>query len=228
VLLALRHRARTGQGCQVESIMVETSLAVAAEQVAEHSTTGELLVGDGNRSLRAEPQGLYVCSDPAPDGGPRWLAVSVRDDAQWNALAHAIGREDLAGRSFDQRRASREEIDAALGAWAAAHEADDAARRLCDRGVPAARVVGTRRAHELEPLADSDFYETVEHAMRGAVPVAALPLRFGRRERPWFAGAAPMLGEHNREVLTRLAGLDDTALDRLAAAERIGNRPKGL
>jgi crotonobetainyl-CoA:carnitine CoA-transferase CaiB-like acyl-CoA transferase len=227
-LLAVRDRLCTGRGCHIESIMVETSLGVAAEQVAEFSISRELLVGDGNRSRWAAPQGLYACDGEASDGSPPRLAVSVRDAAQWRALARTLGRPEWAGRSFEERGLAADEIDAAIAAWSRARDVDSAAEALCQAGVPAARVVSTRRAHELEPLAKSEFYETVEHPIHGGVPIAALPLRFGRPAKRWFRRAAPTLGEHNREVLSELLGLGDDELERLAAQGRIGTRPKGI
>jgi crotonobetainyl-CoA:carnitine CoA-transferase CaiB-like acyl-CoA transferase len=231
-LLAVRHRIRSGRGCQIESIMVETSLAVAAEQVCEYSATGELLHGDANRGPRAAPQGLYRCEGVGLDGGPLWLAISVRSDAQWQALARAIGREawSRATRfaSLAARRAAHDEIDAAIEAWSRGRAVREAAELLLAAGVPAAEAIGTRRPHELEPLAKSDFFETVEHALHGGLPVAAMPLRFGHRPARWFERAAPMLGEHNAEVLGGLLGLD---AERLAELERegiLGTRPRGL
>ena len=50
------------------------------------------------------PQGVYPCR-----GEERWLAISVRDDADWAAFTRAIGRErPPAGRSLrDERRSVR-------------------------------------------------------------------------------------------------------------------------
>ena len=36
------------------------------------------------------------------------------------------------------------------------------------------------------------------------------------------------MGQHNREILSELLGLDDAEIDRLEEAEVIGTKPKGL
>jgi len=231
-LLATRWRERTGRGSHIESVMVETTLATTAEQVAEHSASGLLLRGEGNRSPRAAPQGLYPCRSESSAVDPPWLALSLTDDAQWPALARCVDREDwskdprfatLAG-----RRAAHDEIDAAISAWSTTHPVDEAVASLLRAGVPAALVIGTRRAGELEPLAHSGFLEQVEHPVVGPVPVAGLPLHFEGDTRGCFERPAPTLGEHNEEILRELAGLDHAAIEALERIEIIGKRPKGV
>ena len=62
--------------------------------------------------------------------------------------------------------------------------------------------------------------------MVGTVPLPGLPFRYDSVEQ-WIRFASPCLGEHNREILMDL-GLDDAEIERLTAAEVIGDRPKGL
>jgi crotonobetainyl-CoA:carnitine CoA-transferase CaiB-like acyl-CoA transferase len=53
-----------------------------------------------------------------------------------------------------------------------------------------------------------------------------VPFRFTGVDR-WLQTAAPMLGQHNHEILTAL-GLDDDEIAALEAADVIGTRPLGL
>jgi crotonobetainyl-CoA:carnitine CoA-transferase CaiB-like acyl-CoA transferase len=63
----------------------------------------------------------------------------------------------------------------------------------------------------------------------GTSPIRHRISRFDHRGRQrGLFRPAPTLGEHNREVLTTLCGLTDAELNRLAAQEVIGTRPKGL
>jgi crotonobetainyl-CoA:carnitine CoA-transferase CaiB-like acyl-CoA transferase len=230
-LVALRHRLQGDRGCQVESVMVETALAVSAESVIEHDVSGELLCGEGNRSPRMAPQGLYRCA-PGSAGEPRWVALSASDDARWAALADCIGRAEWACEarfgSRAGRRAAHDEIDAAIEAWTRERTPEEALRALLARGVAAACVVGSRRGEELEPLRGSDFFEPVQHPVAGSIRIPALPLRFGRRPKRWFERPAPTLGEHNEEILVGLLGLSRAELLLLSAAGVIGTKPRGL
>ena len=231
-LLAVRHRVRSERGSHVESVMVETTLGVSAEQVAEYSASGTLLTGEANRSPYAAPQGLYACEGLGLDGGPIWLAISITSEGQWHALARSIGHEawtnDARLATLEGRREAHDEIDAAIAAWSARRPVTEAVEILLRAGVPAAEAIGPRHAQELEPIAESGFVETVEHPVVGRVPVAAIPIRFGRRSNGWFDRAAPTLGEHNHEVLTEVAGVDEARLATLARDGLLGDRPKGL
>ena len=68
------------------------------------------------------------------------------------------------------------------------------------------------------------FYETVDHPVIGTHRVSVLPLRWSGIDR-WIRQRAPMVGEHNREVLGGILGLSDAEIDKLEADQVIGNRP---
>jgi len=232
VLLGLAQRDATGAGCEIESAMVETLLAITAEGVALHDATGVLASGDGNRSPLAAPQGLYPGAGVDAAGLPVWLALSVETDAQWRALAGAIGRGDLAAdpalAALAGRRRAHDAIDEAIAAWSRERTPDEAVAVLAKLGIPCAPVTPYRLGTRLPPIAGSDFVQTVDHALAGPVPIPSLPLRFEGMGGRAFARAAPRLGEHNREILQDLLGLDDAELARLAADAIIGDRPVGL
>jgi crotonobetainyl-CoA:carnitine CoA-transferase CaiB-like acyl-CoA transferase len=98
---------------------------------------------------------------------------------------------------------------------------------LLDAGVPAAPVVGARWGARSPQHDARGFYEEVAHPVAGTHRIAAMPWRFGRQPDRRFARPAPTLGEHTREVLRWLAGVDDAALDVLEATTVIGTRPLG-
>ncbi|MCA9502186.1 MAG: CoA transferase [Myxococcales bacterium] len=232
VLAALAHRDRTGRGCAIESVMVETALGVAAEGILEYDATGVLMRGDGNRSPHLAPQGLYACAGRDELGGVRWLALSVEDEIQWRALAERIGRSawgtDPRFATAAGRRAGGPEIDAAIATWAAAHEPEAAAEALLAVGVPAAVVRPTRSGTSLPPVVASDFVQTARHSIAGDVPTPTHPLRLVHGPPRRLARPAPRLGEHNAEILEGLLGLDDAELARLERERVIGTRPAGL
>ena len=74
-LLALVQRDADGEGRLVESVMVDTVLNIAAEQVIEYSITGTVLARDGNRGPLAAPQGVYPSA-----GEDRWVPIAVTSD----------------------------------------------------------------------------------------------------------------------------------------------------
>jgi len=227
LLVALEERARTGEGRLVEVTMVEGALNAAAEQVIEWTAHGRLLERAGNRSPEAAPQGLYATAGSQP-GAERWLALSIADDAQWRALCGVMGRSDwladpklarLAG-----RRAEHDRLDHGLRAWASAHELDAALARLGAAGVPAGRVVDSRRASRQPQMAARGFFEPCDHPVVGRHGVPTVPFRFDGVER-WIRRPAPTVGQHSRAILRERLGLGEAELDALERARIIGERP---
>ncbi|HET9063162.1 MAG TPA: CoA transferase, partial [Candidatus Binatia bacterium] len=86
---ALAHREITGEGQLIEVAQVEAVAAMTAEQVIHHSLTGELLSRTGNRSDDAIPQGIYRAA-----GDDEWIALTVRDKRDWEALCRVVSRDD--------------------------------------------------------------------------------------------------------------------------------------
>ena len=89
LLAALEHRRRTGEGQLIEVAQIEVAACVAAEPVIEYSMNASAQPREGNR-CRGHVQGVYPTAvDDA------WVALCVRDDADWAHMVEAMGRSDL-------------------------------------------------------------------------------------------------------------------------------------
>ncbi len=217
LLLALEYRDRTGRGMFLECPMVGASLNLAAQQVVEHSAYGRLLERRGNRSATAVPQGIYRTADIDPDGTQdRWVAISVTDDEQWRAFAAVLGIDD-------DLRADEDAVDERITNWCATRASTDIVHTLSGAGVPCEPVV---RAHEhdaLPTVVARGLFERVEHPVTGAADYIGAPFRFSNGPRAHHRTRSPLLGEHNRDVLTRILGLSNADVDQLEADGVIGD-----
>ena len=229
-LVALAEREAKGEGVHVECTMVEGALNAAAEQVLEHSAHGRSLQREGNRAPHAAPQGLYPCAGHEP-GAPRWLALSVASDAQWQALKQVLGRpawaEDERLGTLRGRRQAHDAIDAELRSWFAAREQEACVAELLAAGVPAAPLADPRLASANPQMAARGFYEELDHPVVGRQPMPTLPFRYGSVKR-WIQQPAPLLGQHNREILGGIVGLGDAELDALEGEGVIGTMLEGF
>jgi crotonobetainyl-CoA:carnitine CoA-transferase CaiB-like acyl-CoA transferase len=225
LMLALEHRDRTGEGDLVEVAMADAALNVAAEQVIEHSAYGALLERSGNRGPMAAPQNLYRAA--APEGGrdDSWVAVAVADDGQWSALRRALGEpewtSDPALADAAGRRAAHDRIDAGLQAWCRARPAQEVVEVLWAAGVPAGEVHQPHEQTELPQMESRRFFESVDHPVIGGSRYATLPMTFSHGPHERHRRPAPLLGEHNVELLGGL-GLSSAEIDALAADGVIG------
>ena len=228
-LLALEHRRRTGEGSMVEAAMVDAALNVAAEQVIEYSAYGALLDRDGNRGPAAAPQNLYLSNEIDEFGRPdSWVAIAVESDEQWRGLCDALGRPEWAMSgalsTAHGRRSHHDLIDGHLSAWCAERTRDDIVAALWDNGVPVAKVLQPHRQTEIPQLEHRGFFEPVTHPINPTSPHSTLPFRCSRGPQRVHASPAPLLGEHNREVLREL-GLADEEIQRLEAEGVIASAP---
>ncbi|WP_066898539.1 CaiB/BaiF CoA transferase family protein [Mycolicibacterium houstonense] len=229
LLLALEHRRRTGQGLQVEAAMVDAALNIAAEQIIEYSAYGALLQRDGNRGPAAAPQNIYQSAEIDEFGrDDSWVAIAVGTDAQWGALRSAIGQPDWAMDprldTADGRRAHHDLIDTRLAAWCRSRSGDEIVEILWPAGVPVAKVMQPHRQLELPQLRFRRFFEHVGHPVNNAAPHSTLPVSLANGPRELHRRAAPLLGEHNHELLTEL-GLSDDEITALAEDGVIGTEP---
>jgi len=76
-------------------------------------------------------------------------------------------------------------------------------------------------------MAARGYFERVEHPIAGTHATPTLPWRARGIDR-WIHRPAPLLGQHNAEVLRGWLGCTDAELDALTADNVIGTRPVGL
>lgn len=219
LLAALEHRRRTGEGSYIDIAQVEAGVFFLSPQVAHHHVDGTVAERRGNRDEVMCPHGVFPCAD---DDRERFVAVAVRDDADWRALTKVIERPDLAGRadlaSVEGRRAAEVELEDAVAAWTAGRSAEDAERVLQSAGVPAhlaaasADFVGDRQLGHRGHLVE------LAHPLHGTTTVEGP--RYVLSETPGGPRrAAPTLGQDNETVLRDLLGYD---AQRIAALEEEG------
>jgi len=231
LLLALRRRRQSGEGGLVEVAMVDAALNVTAEQVIEHSAYGALLMREGNRGPCAAPQNLYQAAGPDEHGrDDSWVAVAVASDEQWRALCAALGNPEWSSdpklESSTGRVQEHDRIDAMLQKWCRARSADDIVELLWPAGVPVGKVVQPHHQPDLPQMQFRQFFEELDHPVIGPSRYSTLPMRFSRGPERLHRRHAPLLGEHNTELLGDL-GLSRADIEGLEADGVIGETLSG-
>jgi len=223
---ALLHRERTGEAAIIEIAQLEVGACMTAEQVIAYSLTKDLIGRIGNRSATMAPQGVYPCLNN------EWIAVSIRDDSDWERFVHALGAPDWAASenlsTMKARQEKHDELDQRISEWSANLEADAAVEILLNAGIPAARVLTSVKMYSDPHLQARQFYQEVSHPRAGLRKYAGWPMRFSDGPSQHHRMGAPTLGEHNREILSEELGLDMKQIEELARNNVIGNVPLGL
>jgi len=215
-LAALHHRERTGEGQFVDVSQIDSAVATLGEPLVEYQLSGQVAGPQGNRHRAFHPHGTFAAA-----GEERWLTLAVRDTAEWRALCGVIGRDDWASdaalASAEARRARSQEIDAAIAAWCAGVDRDEAAEVLTRAGVPASPILELEERNAHPQFAGRGL--TLRHASEGFDPcrIYATPWLLDATPAEMTRGA-PRLGEHNDYVFRELLGLDDVEIERLEEA----------
>ena len=222
-IAALRHRDLTGRGIHVDLSQREAASLVVGDSLVEQSITGVTPPRLGNHEPGAQPSECYPCA-----GEDRWIAIVVRNDMEWASLCEAIGRPELAAHpdygTIIARRRNRPAVDEVIASWTCAREPSDALAALQAAGVPSGAVLTPRELFQDPHLRARGFWERVEDPEAGAQEYYGRPWRIsgltvGTR-RP-----APLLGEHNREILGGLLGLSNEDINQLESEGVIGTQP---
>jgi crotonobetainyl-CoA:carnitine CoA-transferase CaiB-like acyl-CoA transferase len=231
LLLALEFRRRSGQGALIEAAMIDAALNIAAEQVIEYSAYGALLQRAGNRGPTAAPQNLYRTADVDEFGRlDSWVAVAVANDEQWAGLCEAMGRPpwamDSALSDAAGRRDQHDLIDQQLSTWCQDRSGEEIVRCLWDAGVPVAKVLQPHRQTEIPQLQFRGFFEGVGHPVNERVAHSTVPIRFSAGPDRFHLQPAPLLGQHNHELLAEI-GVSEAEIAELEAEGVIGRAPGG-
>ncbi len=223
VLAALEQRGRTGEGQQVELAMLDLSVNIAVEQVLEYAAYEQLMTRQGNRGPTAAPQGVYPCV-----GSDTWLALAVTTDYEWQNLCRAMAYPQLAADEElsgpDGRRAAHDRIDREISSWSQGRTIDEALVTLRTAGVPAEPVASPCDIDHDQQMLARGFWEEVDHPVVGRQRYPGWPMRTSGSDERWYRSAAPLLGQHNEEILQNEFGLTEEDLAVLRATNVIGDR----
>jgi crotonobetainyl-CoA:carnitine CoA-transferase CaiB-like acyl-CoA transferase len=214
-LAALDHRRRTGQGCHLDVSQAEAGMQFLAPQIADASVTGRVQGCEGDRDPTMAPHGAF----PARDWD-NWVAIAVRDDAEWRALAALIGGGALDGRfaSLAGRKAHEDDLDALIEAWTTARNVGEIETALQQIGVPVHRAVATEDFMADPQLLARGHFVRLPHPLMGEAVVEAS--HYQMSETPaQYPRSAPIYGRDNDHVLRQILGYDD---ERVAALEAAG------
>jgi crotonobetainyl-CoA:carnitine CoA-transferase CaiB-like acyl-CoA transferase len=224
VLAALEQRRATGAGQQIELSMIDMAVNVAAEQVIEFAAYKHLMERAGNHGSLAVPQGVYRSADP-----DAWVALAVRTDAEWQALCRVLGSpgldDDASLAHTEGRKAARDRIDDVITSWCHDRQLADIVEAFRNAGVPAEPVVSAYDADRDPQMLAREFWEALDHPVVGVQRYPGWPMRLSNSPNAWHRSHAPLLGQHNEEVLGKELGLSADELDALREAKVIGDCP---
>jgi crotonobetainyl-CoA:carnitine CoA-transferase CaiB-like acyl-CoA transferase len=206
VLAALAARRRDGRGRWIEAAQLEGFLPFVSEALLTYQRSGRLPERLGNERPAAVPSGVFACM-----GDDQWVAIEACDDDDWVRLGGVINEgwtTDAALSRLAGRLDHRAEIAAGIARWTALHEREAVVSLLRAAAVPVAPVHNEADLLWAEPFQSTGFFAARERAFVGVHLYPSLPVvTDGVRQQP--DRPAPLLGEHNAEIMTAIGVAPD-------------------
>jgi crotonobetainyl-CoA:carnitine CoA-transferase CaiB-like acyl-CoA transferase len=186
ILAALHGREKSGRGCHIDMALLDTQVAVLANQAMNYLVSGETPRRLGNAHPNIAPYQTFAVQDG-------WLIVAVGNDGQFRKLCQLLGlpafADDPLYLSNRDRVSNRDALTAALAPAMVLRSKDELLDALASAGVPAGPINTVA-----EVFANP---QVIARGMRldlGGVPGVASPIVIdGKRQ--VSAKASPALGE---------------------------------
>jgi len=214
LLAALHSRKRTGKGQFVDVAMYEAMLTMIPEAVIDYTLNGVEPERMGNRDRIKAPHGIYRCRD-----ADTWIAISVDTEEEWAALCRAAGHPDWATSpqfaDLEARHSNISELDLAIEQWTRLLDRDEGVAMLQAAGVTAGPVLRCDELLDNEQLQARGMVITTDHPVVQQRRQLGLPWRMDSLGVEYRR--APLLGEHTKQTLNELLGIDDAAYSALEA-----------
>jgi crotonobetainyl-CoA:carnitine CoA-transferase CaiB-like acyl-CoA transferase len=212
VAAAYAHMLRTGEGQAVDTSLFEAAITQTYWQSAIAFATGIAPgpMGSGH-PLNAPYQAFRTA-----DG---WINVGAANQKNWERFLAVIEAPELAlddrFGSNAKRMAHLADLVEILSAKLCGRSSGEWLEQLEKAGVPAGPVLNVSEMHDDPQTIARGMVVEVDHPTAGAVKTIGLPVKFSTTP-GGVARAAPLLGEHTREVLAE-AGYATAEIDRLIA-----------
>jgi crotonobetainyl-CoA:carnitine CoA-transferase CaiB-like acyl-CoA transferase len=221
LLLALIHKARTGEGQWIDLSQFEALSTLLETLVLDLSVNdrGDAIRRTGNRLPHGggSPHGAYRCK-----GDDRWVVVAVFTDAEWAAFSQAIGGPAWTG---DERFATvlgrhshADDLDRLVESWTVQHTPEEVMERLQAAGVAAGVVQSGVDLVDRDPqLKERGFFRSVTDTQGASRTIEGAPYKLSRTPGGAVRGA-PEFGAHQTYILRDLLGMSDEELAECAIA----------
>ncbi|MGH9888097.1 MAG: CaiB/BaiF CoA transferase family protein, partial [bacterium] len=220
---ALFHRERTGQGQHIDVSMVDALYHCHEGNVQFYANSGGAVepTRHGAQHSMVGPMGVYRSAKG-------WIALLVLE-RQWEGFCKALGQPELASdprfATGALRGQNKVELTAIIERFLGGLASDDVALEIFEKYRVAAAPVLTVKDTVTHPyFAARGMVRRVPDPVLGEVTIPGFPFKFGAiPELPDLR--APLLGQHNAEVLRERLGLDAARIEKLTASGVLVSAP---
>lgn len=223
VLSAIESRRQLGRGQRIDFSQFEVGVAMLGPSLLDCSVNGKSAEAQANHPPYDPwvPHGCFKCLSEGDDIlDEKWIAITCRDNEEWNALCSAMGNPDWTRdkrfEEAEERYRAFDEIEEHISSWVADKDSRELMYSLQEAGVPAGVVqTGIDLVETDEQLKTNKFIQFCEdeHPALGATFIDRLPISFSRTPCDQYERSR-MLGEDNQAVLNDWLGKTEAEVKR--------------
>jgi crotonobetainyl-CoA:carnitine CoA-transferase CaiB-like acyl-CoA transferase len=213
LLGALPARAASGRGQHIDMALLDTQVGVLANQALNYLVGGTAPPRLGN----AHPNIVPYQALPTSDG---FVIIAIGTNRQFAKFCEIAGLdglpEDPRFVSNQTRVVNRDQLIPLIAEVLATRTTEDWITALEKHAIPCGPILDLEGVFSNPQVEARGLHVDIERASGEIIPGVANPIRYSETTIE-YARPSPALGEDTRDVLTRVAGLDDGEIDRLAA-----------
>jgi len=211
ILAALEYRNRTGKGQKVDVAMLDTQVSILENAVARYMATGVSPKPLGNRHPSIIPFEDFETKDGS-------IMIAAGNDALWGKLCKALGVPELIdderfktnplrGENYDEMRplVAKPFLNKTTKEWMDI---------LNEVGVPNGPINKIEDVVNDPQVKARDMIVEVDHPKAGKISMPGVPIKMSETQGS-VRKPAPILGQHNEEVLKGKFNLTDEDIQRL-------------
>ena len=224
ILMALFARDRIGRGQHVEVALFDIAVAMTGFYGMTYLITGVNQSRFGNSPNGSPTVGVYEAAD-----GPFYMACA-NDRLVRRLLVEVLGRPDLTTDPLfanrKARSANKEKLRSILLGIFAGDLRENWMAKMKAANVPVGYLRTIEEAFNAPEVRERHRLSQITHPTAGVIPNIESPVSMGLTSAV-DPVAAPLLGQHTREVLHKTLGYDDSQIAMLSEAGVFGAQSSG-
>jgi len=207
-LAALAYRNRTGKGQHIDCALLDSQVAMLANQSANWLNAEFCPTRMGNHHPSVVPYSVYKAADG-------FVIVACGNDKQFIRLTAALGlpalADDPAFMTNEARIKNRDRLDSEIGKAVAAFDRKTVITLLEKAGVSCGPINDIAEVFDDPQVHARGLRIDQQRSDNSSISSTAFPAKLS--ETPaYYHSAPPLIGEHNDDVLRQWADLSDEAI----------------
>jgi crotonobetainyl-CoA:carnitine CoA-transferase CaiB-like acyl-CoA transferase len=219
ILMALLAREKLGRGQRVEVALIDTAVALTGFYGMAYLISGNNPGRFGNSPNGSPTVGVFRASD-----GPLYMACA-NDRLYRRLVTEVLDRPDLVtDPDFSHRKArtaNKEKLRGIISGIFATNRLEHWMAKMKKANIPVGYLRTVEEGFNAPEVRGRDRLSRIPHPTAGSVPNIETPLNMSLTP-AIDPVAAPLLGQHTKEVLRKTLGYDDRRIAELAEAGAFG------